>query len=292
MHNKVLNRKGIEMEMKSQKPKKDYLQDDLTINTEPRPIVEDAQYQASDKLKGKNVFIVGGDSGIGQAVALLFAKEGANIYFSYYKNEREDAMETAMKIEALGGFVKAFEMDVKDSEALQYIKTTIKNLDILIYNAAEQHYQKDFRDIELSQLQRVFETNIFAALAHVQTLYDIMNEDGNIIFTTSVTAFKGNPELMDYAASKGALTSLMRSLSQSEVIKEKNIRVNAVAPGPVWTPLIPATIPNYDENWGESGPYETHCQPIDVAYSFLFLAQDESRYITGQTIHVNGLETT
>lgn len=282
----------FQLRIKSQKPKKDYLQDDLTMNTKPRPIVEDTQYQASDKLKGKNVYIAGGDSGIGQAVALLFAKEGAHIYFSYYKNEREDAMQTAMKIEALGGFVKAFEMDVIDRDSLQYIKNTIKNLDILIYNAAEQHYQEDFRDIDLSQLQRVFETNIFAALTHVQTLYDIMNENGNIIFTTSVTAFKGNPELMDYAASKGALTSLVRSLSHSEVIKEKNIRVNAVAPGPVWTPLIPATIPNYDENWGESGPYETHCQPIDVAYSFLFLAQDESRYITGQTIHVNGLETT
>lgn len=280
------------MNVKSQEPKKDYLQDDLERKTEPKPIIEDMSYEGSNKLLNKNVLIIGGDSGIGKSVAILFAKEGANIYFTYYENEHEDALITEQRIKELNRPVKKFQGDADDESFVEYLSETLPNIDVFIYNAAEQHYTEDLLSIKRTQVQRVFETNVFAALTHVQYLYDLLNENANIIFTTSVTAFKGNPELLEYAASKGALTTLMRSLSQHKQIKDKGIRVNAVAPGPVWTPLIPATIPNYDENWGDSGPLDTYCQPVDVAPTYLYLALDNAQYITGQTIHVNGLETT
>lgn len=273
--------------MKSQKPKKDYLIDDLTKNTHPEPITHTNDYKATDKFKDKHVLIIGGDSGIGKAVAILFAKEGADVSFTYTSNEQEDAENTS-KILNKYSTSEAFEIDIGIEEQVVDLIHKIKDVDYLIYNPAEQHMNKSIKDISSEQVHRVFQTNVFGAFYFLINGLDKLKENGAIVFTTSVTAYDGNAGLLEYSSTKGALTSLMRSLSQSKELLDKKIRVNAVAPGPVWTPLIPATIPDHKDNWGEDTTLGKTSQPIDVAYSYIYLCDPHQHLVSGQTLHVNG----
>lgn len=255
-----------------------------------KPAFEKSEYKGSDKLAGKVALITGGDSGIGRAVAVLFAREGADVAISYLK-EHEDAAETKRQVEQEGRRCITLPGDVGNEPwCEELVKKTIAEfgqLDILINNAAEQHPQDDIRDLSAEQLERTFRTNIFAQFYLSKAALTYLPEGGAIINTTSVVAYKGHQELMDYAATKGAIVSFTRSLSAQ--LAEKNIRVNAVAPGPIWTPLIPSTFPEeHVERFGKDTPLGRAGQPEEVAPAYVFLASSDSSYITGQTIHVNG----
>lgn len=257
---------------------------------EQKPAFEKPEYKGSDKLAGKVALITGGDSGIGRAVAVLFAREGADVAISYLE-EHEDAAETKRQVEEEGRRCITLPGDVGNEPwCKELVEKTIAEfgqLDILINNAAEQHPQDDLRDLTSEQLERTFRTNIFAHFYLSKAALTYLPSGGAIINTTSVVAYKGHEELMDYAATKGAIVSFTRSLSAQ--LAEKNIRVNAVAPGPIWTPLIPSTFPDeHVEQFGKDTPLGRAGQPEEVAPAYVFLASNDSSYITGQTIHVNG----
>jgi NAD(P)-dependent dehydrogenase (short-subunit alcohol dehydrogenase family) len=244
----------------------------------------------TDKLKGKVALITGGDSGIGRAVAIAFAKEGADIAIAFL-NEDEDAAETKTMVEAEGVRCIAVAGDIGDKQYCDSLVRTVTNefgqLDILVNNAAEQHPQDDLTKISEEQLVRTFRTNIFSMFFLSQAALPHMKGGSTIINTASVTAYKGNPVLIDYTSTKGAIVSFTRALSQQ--LANKGIRVNAVAPGPIWTPLIPSTFPpDKVEKFGQDTPMGRAGQPEEVAPVFVFLASDDASYITGQNIHVNG----
>lgn len=259
----------------------------------PRPDYE-PRYPGSGRLKGKVALITGGDSGIGRAVAVLFAREGANVAILYL-NEGEDAQETKRLVEREGGKCLTIAGDVGDPGfAGAAVGQTIKEfgkLDILINNAAEQHPQKEIADITPEQIERTFRTNIFGYFHMTQAAMPHLKEGGAIINTTSVTAYRGSSELLDYSATKGAIVAFTRSLAQK--LAEKNIRVNGVAPGPIWTPLIPSTFDaDKVKSFGANTPMKRPGQPNEVAPSFLFLACADSSYITGSVLHPNGGDPT
>lgn len=255
-----------------------------------QPQTSNSTHVGSGKLNGKVALITGGDSGIGRAVAVAFAREGADVVISYL-HEGEDAEETRRLVEAEGGSSLLMPGDVGD-EALcrQLVEKTVSEfgrVDILVNNAAEQHPQDSITDISAEQLERTFRTNIFSFFYLTKAALPHMGKGSSIINTTSVTAYKGNPQLLDYSSTKGAIVAFTRSLSQSLV--EKGIRVNAVAPGPIWTPLIPSTFPPEKvEQFGSDVPMGRAGQPAEVALSYVFLASDDSSYIAGQTLHPNG----
>lgn len=258
----------------------------------PQPTSEDTRYQASGKLRGKVAFITGGDSGIGRAVAILFAKEGADVAIVYY-NEHNDARETQKQVEQEGRRCLLIAGDIGDeSFCQQAIEQTVRELgklNCVVNNAAEQHPQDDIRKISAEQLERTFRTNIFAMFYVVKAALPHLHSGDTIINTTSVTAYRGSPGLLDYSATKGAIVGFTRSLSQA-LIKD-GIRVNGVAPGPIWTPLIPSTFPpDKVARFGGDVPMERAGQPEEVAPCFLFLASNESSYIAGQILHPNGGE--
>ncbi|ARV59188.1 NAD(P)-dependent oxidoreductase [Nostocales cyanobacterium HT-58-2] len=256
----------------------------------PKPKSDDAQYQGCDKLKDKVALITGGDSGIGRAVAIAFAKEGADVAIVYLK-EHEDAKETKHLVEAQGRRAVAIAGDIGDEafcqQAVQQTIDEFGKLDILVNNAAEQHPKQSIEEISKEQLERTFRTNIFSMFFLTKAALKHLKQGSAIINTTSVTAYKGSQELLDYSATKGAIVAFTRSLSQNLV--SKGIRVNGVAPGPIWTPLIPSTFPEEKvETFGKQVPMQRAGQPEEVAPSYVFLASDDSSYFTGQVLHPNG----
>ncbi|NEQ25784.1 MAG: SDR family oxidoreductase [Microcoleus sp. SIO2G3] len=256
----------------------------------PKPKADDPQYKGSDKLKDKVALITGADSGIGRAVAIAFAKEGADVAILYL-SEHDDAKETKHLVESLGRRAVTIAGDVGDEtfcqQAVQQTVDEFGKLDILVNNAAEQHPKKSIEEISKEQLERTFRTNIFSMFFLTKAALKHLKEGSAIINTTSVTAYKGSPELLDYSSTKGAIVAFTRSLSQSLV--EKGIRVNAVAPGPIWTPLIPSTFPEEKvETFGKQVPMQRAGQPEEVAPSYVFLASDDSSYFSGQVLHPNG----
>ena len=258
----------------------------------PRPRAVDPQQKAAGKLAGKVALITGGDSGIGRAVAVLYAKEGADV-FVVYLDEHEDARETKRLVEAERKRCELLAGDVGDEafcrRAIDRAVNAFGRLDILVNNAAEQHPQKDIRDVSAEQLERTFRTNIFAMFHLVKAALPHLRKGSAIVNTASVTAYRGSPTLLDYSATKGAIVAFTRSLSLNLV--KRGIRVNAVAPGPIWTPLIPSTFPpDKVASFGADTPMGRPGQPEEVAPAFVFLASDDASYVSGQVIHPNGGE--
>jgi NAD(P)-dependent dehydrogenase (short-subunit alcohol dehydrogenase family) len=256
----------------------------------PQPQTDDRQYRGSGKLDGKVALITGGDSGIGRAVATFYAKEGADVAIVYL-NEREDAEETKRLVEAEGRRCLTIAGDIGDEQFCQQAANqtveTFGHLNVLVNNAAEQHPQESIENISAEQLERTFRTNIFGMFFLVKAALPHLKAGSAIINTTSVTAYQGSPKLLDYSATKGAIVAFTRSLSQALV--SKKIRVNGVAPGPIWTPLIPSTFPEEKvQSFGAQVPMQRAGQPEEVAPSYVFLASDDSSYMTGQILHPNG----
>lgn len=250
------------------------------------------RYPGSGRLDGKVALITGGDSGIGRATALLFAREGANVAIVYL-DEDGDAEETREMLEAEGGKALLLRGDVGDkSFCINAVSATIEvfgRLDVVVNNAAEQHAQDSILDISEEQLFRTFRTNFGGYFFMVQAALPHLSRGASIICTTSVTAYRGQDLLIDYASTKGAIVSFVRALSGT--LAAKGIRVNGVAPGPIWTPLIPASFPPEKvESFGKSVPLERPGQPNEVAPSMLFLACEDASYMTGQVLHPNGGE--
>lgn len=280
------------MSEQKQPPQHQEQQPGIESEMTPRPRAADAAYKGSDKLLNKVALITGGDSGIGRAVAIAFAKEGADSVIMYL-NEHSDAQETQELIEAQGRKALLIPGDIGDEafcqSAVAQALQTLGRLDIVVNNAAEQHPQDSIADISAEQLERTFKTNIFAMFYIVKAALPHLKEGATIINTTSVTAYKGSPQLLDYSATKGAIVAFTRSLSQSLI--EKGIRVNGVAPGPIWTPLIPSTFPpDKVKSFGADVPMKRPGQPEEVANCYVFLASDDSSYIAGQILHPNGGE--
>ncbi|MBE9141685.1 SDR family oxidoreductase [Planktothrix mougeotii] len=264
----------------------------LQTEMNPAPLIVDPDYQGSNKLKDKAALITGGDSGIGRSVAVLYAKEGADVAIIYL-NETEDAEETKKLVEQEGRRCLLIPGDIGDEdfcrEAVKQTAEEFGHLDILVNNAAEQHPQENFQDISAEQLERTFRTNIFSMFYLSKAAINHLHPGSVIINTTSVTAYQGNPTLVDYSSTKGAIVAFTRALSQNLV--EKNIRVNAVAPGPIWTPLIPATFPEDKvATFGQQVPMQRVGQPAEVAPCYVFLASKDASYMTGQVLHPNGGE--
>lgn len=259
----------------------------------PQPKSIPDNYRGSEKLAGKRALITGGDSGIGRAVSVLYAREGADVAIVYLEEET-DALETQRLVEAEGRRCVLIQGDIaKESVCKKAVAQTVKQLgglDILVNNAAMQFPQKSIADISEQQLDRTFRTNIYAMFFLVKAaLPHLKATQGVIINTTSVTAYRGSPELLDYSATKGAIVSFTRSLSGQ--LAKDNIRVNAVAPGPIWTPLIPATFaPEKVAKFGSDVPLGRAGEPGEVGTAFVFLGSRDSSYMTGQVLHLNGGE--
>ena len=257
---------------------------------EPKPEWE-PRYPGSGRLKGKVAIVTGGDSGIGRATAVLFAREGARVAVAYLE-EHDDARITVGAIEREGSEALAFAGDLGDPEVAGKLVGEVigkwGQLDVLVNNAGEQHPDKDIRDITPEQLQRTFQTNIFAMFYLVQAARPHLGKGAAIVNCTSVVHYKGSKELLDYSSTKGAITAFTRSLSENLV--GGGIRVNAVAPGPIWTPLNPCggASPEKLEHFGENTPMGRPGQPNEVAPAFLFLACEDSSYMSGQVLHPNG----
>lgn len=257
---------------------------------DPEPVYINDDYRAAGKLRGKVAIVTGGDSGIGRAVAVHYAKEGARIMLVYLE-EHQDAELTCDEVKRHGGEVIARSGDVgKKSVCEDIVRETVGawgQIDILVNNAAEQHPRKSIAEISEEQLLQTFQSNMFAMFYLIQAALEHMKSGSVIINTTSVTAYKGNPILLDYSASKGAITAFTRSLAIN--LAEQGIRVNAVAPGPIWTPLIPSTFNKEQvDEFGGNTPMKRPGQPAEVAPAYVYLACQDSSYVSGQVIHVNG----
>jgi NAD(P)-dependent dehydrogenase (short-subunit alcohol dehydrogenase family) len=262
----------------------------LESQMKPLPLAEDPYYRPAGKLTGKSAIITGGDSGIGRAVAIAFALEGADVSIVYL-NEHDDARWTQERVQALGRRCLVLAGDIGDRafcrEAVRQTIEAFGHLDILVNNAAEQHPQPRLERISQEQLERTFRTNVFGYVYMTQAALPHLQPGAVIINTTSVTAYEGHPQLIDYSATKGAIVAFTRSLALS--LADRGIRVNGIAPGPIWTPLIPSTFTaDQVATFGTDTPLGRAGQPMELAPSYVFLACRDTTYMTGQILHVNG----
>lgn len=291
---KGINEKGEGLKCTSFKltypPQEQDVQPGMEYIMKPRPVYNNPNYKASGKLKGKVAIITGGDSGIGRAVAVAFIKEGAKVVINYL-NEHEDAKETKMVLDELGGESLFIAGDIKNKETSDFIvKETLKQfgkIDILINNAGVQYQQKSLLDITDEQFDNTMKTNIYGMFYLTRAALKHMKPGSNIINLSSVTTFYGEPELIDYVTTKGAIVGFTRALATN--LADKNIRVNAVAPGYFWTALQPACweaekIPTL----GADAPMKRAGETYEIAPLFVYLASDDASYVTGQVIHING----
>ncbi|WDF67254.1 SDR family oxidoreductase [Sphingobacterium oryzagri] len=273
-------------------PKQDQSPPGVNAKMSPVPDHGEASYEGSEILLNKVAIITGGDSGIGKAVAIAMAREGADVVISY-KDEMEDddAADTKMWIERAGRKALLFRGDIRDEDLCKKIveeaASTFGKIDILVNNAAYQMSFDQITDISAAEWNKTFETNMSAMFYFVKHAKAHMPPGGSIINTTSVNAYKPNPSLVPYAATKGAIQNFTSSLAQLFLEDGSGIRVNAVAPGPVWTPLIPSTIPDH-ENFGENTPMGRPGQPAEMAPIYVFLASDAASYVSGATIPATG----
>ncbi|MDQ0187046.1 SDR family oxidoreductase [Cytobacillus sp. FSL W7-1323] len=256
----------------------------------PKPIYVNEDYKPAGKLEGKVAIITGGDSGIGKSTAIYFAKEGADVIVPYL-NEHEDAKETKTLVEQAGKTCLLISGDLSSEPFCQEVVKQALNkfgkIDILVNNAGEQHPQKNIEDISGQQLEKTFQTNIYAMFYLTKATLPHLGAGSSIINTASVTAYAGNELLVDYSSTKGAIVSFTRSLSLQ--LASKEIRVNGVAPGPIWTPLIPSTFSAEEvASFGKNVPMKRAGQPFELAPAYVFLASDDSSYMSGQMLHING----
>lgn len=273
-------------------PRQEQSQPGKEYEMHPKPEIIRNNYRGSQKLQEQVALITGGDSGIGRSVAVHFAREGANIAIVYLK-EDEDALETKKMVEAEGRQCLIIEGDLKEEdfcrELVEECISEYGKLDVLVNNAAVQFPTTEIEKITSAQLHETFETNIFPYFYILKEALKHLKEGSRIINTSSVTSYRGSEHLLDYSSTKGAITTFTRSLSK--MLVGKKIRVNAVAPGPIWTPLIPASFnEDHVKEFGKKVPMGRAGQPSEVGPAYVFLASEDSSYITGQMIHVNGGE--
>ncbi|AOK31833.1 MULTISPECIES: SDR family oxidoreductase [Burkholderia] len=271
-------------------PQKQTHQPGAERDMHPKPHDEAADYTGSGKLAGKVALVTGGDSGIGRAVAIGFAKEGADVAILYL-NESDDAAHTKKLIEQAGRRCEAIACDIGDRQQVRdAVARTVERLgglDVLVNNAGEQHPQPRIEDVTEAQLERTFRTNVYGMFFCTQAALAHMKAGARIVNTASVTAYHGNPKLPDYSATKGAIVAFTRSLSTE--LAERDIRVNAVAPGPIWTPLIPSTFTAEQvSEFGSNVPLKRPGQPDELIGCYVLLASEGASYMTGQTLHPNG----
>jgi hypothetical protein len=263
----------------------------LESDMRPKPDYGEETYRGAGRLDGRKAIITGGDSGIGRAVALAFAREGADVLIAYLEEEESDARETVEAIEGAGRTAVAVPGDLRDESYCRGLVDRalgdLGGLDLLVNNAAYQMARESIADVTAEELDRTFRVNIMAMFHTSRAALEHMEAGSTIINTASVQAYKPNPMLLDYAATKAAIVNFTTNLAQETI--ERGIRVNAVAPGPVWTPLIPATMPQEKvTSFGEESPTARAAQPAELAPAYVFLASQESSYINGETIRVTG----
>jgi NAD(P)-dependent dehydrogenase (short-subunit alcohol dehydrogenase family) len=278
--------------MMAGEPKKQSRQPGQEWKMDPEPVFIKDSYRGSAKLKDKVALITGGDSGIGRAIAVHFAREGAKVAIVYL-NEMKDAADTRMLVERENASCLLIRGDVGDEnfcrQAIQECVNRFGRLDILVNNAAEQHPRENPEEISAEQIENTFRTNVYGYFFMARAALKHLGKSGVIINTTSVTAYRGSETLIDYSATKGAITAFTRSLAKALV--GRGIRVNGVAPGPIWTPLIPSTFSGkHLQEFGKKTPMGRAGQPAEVAPSYVFLASEDASYIAGQIIHPNGGE--
>ena len=277
---------------KQTKPPQRQRRPGLESKMQPRPRSKMREYRGSGRLEGQVALVTGGDSGIGRAVAIAFAREGADVAIVYL-DEHADAQETAREVERLERRCTAIAADLADADACRRVVEeavqSLGRLDILVNNAAMQVKQDRFEDITADQLERTFRTNVYSMFYLTRHALGQMQRGARIINTASVTAYRGSPHLIDYASTKGAIVAFTRSLALSLV--ERGIRVNAVAPGPVWTPLIASSFsPEEVAKFGSDVPLGRPAEPDEIAPCFVFLAAEDSAFFVGQVLHPNGGE--
>lgn len=271
-------------------PQHQPIQPGLETLMDPKPIFDNPNYIGTGKLKNKIALITGGDSGIGRAVSLAFAKEGADICIIYF-NEHEDAQITKYYVEKQGSRCLLISGDIRDetfcNEAVSQTVSFFGGIDILVNNAGVQFPQTGIENISAEQMRLTFEVNFFGLFIMTKLVRPYLKCGSSIINTTSITAYEGNEWLIDYSSTKGAIVSFTRAMARSLV--SDGIRVNAVAPGPIWTPLQPASWPaDYIPTFGSDTPMKRAGQPFELAPTYVYLASEDSSYVTGQVLHVDG----
>jgi NAD(P)-dependent dehydrogenase (short-subunit alcohol dehydrogenase family) len=262
-----------------------------TAPLDPQPDHGEQSYAGRSRLEGKRALVTGGDSGIGRAIAIAFAKEGADVVIAHLPEEQDDAADTVRHVEAAGRRGVALEVDLRTQEAnaglAREATEALGGIDVLVCNAAYQMTHDDLRDFPPEQIRQTFETNVFSPFWLSHTLSPELENGGSIIMTTSIQAYSPSTHLLDYASTKAALTNLVVNLAQE--LGPKGIRVNAVAPGPIWTPLIPATMaPEKVKGFGSDTPLGRAGHPIEVAAAYVFLASDDASYVSGAVLGVTG----